>query len=278
MRTLVLDIETGPNLAYVWGLWDQNVGLSQIAEVSSVLCFAAKWLNEKQVRYHSVHHDGRDTMVRAAWDLLDQADAVVHYNGRAFDIKHLNREFVLAGLGPPSPHKDIDLLTTSRGRFRFASNKLEHVASQLGLGRKVKHSGFELWKACLDGDPAAWATMRRYNIGDVRLTESLYWELLPWIRAHPNVNLFNDGQHLSACPFCACTDLERRGVAATTVGQYQRYRCTRCKGRRGSLTPPQSAAPSDRAAGMFADVRWWVRLTVTRLIDRAVNAWLTRKR
>lgn len=29
---------------------------------------------------------------------------------------------------------------------------------------------------------------------------------------------------------------------------------------------------------MFADVRWWFRLAVHRLIDRAVNAWLTRKR
>jgi hypothetical protein len=132
-RALVIDIETGPNLAWVWGLWDQNVSLSQLENASHVMCFAAKWLGEREVSFWSEHHDGHEAMVDAAWRLLDEADAVIGYNSKGFDVKHLHREFVLANMPPPSPHKDIDLLTVARSRFKFVSNKLDHVAAELGV-------------------------------------------------------------------------------------------------------------------------------------------------
>lgn len=97
IKILTIDIETRPNLAYVWGLWDQNVGLNQIEETGSVISWAAKWHGEKKVYFASDYHDGHSEMVRRAWELLDEADAVVGYNSKAFDMKHLNREFVLEG-------------------------------------------------------------------------------------------------------------------------------------------------------------------------------------
>lgn len=227
MRTLVIDIETRPHLGYIWALWDQNIGLSQLVEVGSVICFAAKWVGEKKVIFHSDHHDGHDAMVSAAWELLDEADALVHYNGKSFDVKHLNREFILAGKPPPAPHADIDLLTTARGRFKFPSNKLDHVADALGLGRKVQHSGFDLWTRCLAEDPKAWAEMRKYNIQDVNLTEALYHRLLPWIRTHPNVNLYDKEVRLSACPKCG-GEVMARGYFRTTTATYQKYQCKSC--------------------------------------------------
>jgi DNA polymerase elongation subunit (family B) len=227
LRVLVVDIETAPHLAHVWGLWDQNVGLSQIADVGHVLCWAAKWVGERDVEYRSEHHDGHEAMVRRAWELFNDADAVVGYNSRSFDVKHLRREFVLAGLTPPSPHKDIDLITTCRTQFKFASNKLEHVASELGLGHKVKHSGFELWLGCLRGDEAAWREMRRYNIQDVKLTEKLYLRLLPWIKNHPHHGLYL-AEHRPVCQNCGGNDLQRRGHSQTTLGRYQRFHCGTC--------------------------------------------------
>lgn len=225
-RALVLDIETSPNLAYVWGLWDQNVGINQIVESQTVLCFAARWLGKKKVIFHSDHHDGHDEMVKAAWELINEADAVIHYNGKGFDIKHLNREFLLAGLGPPSPHKDIDLLTACRSRFKFPSNKLDYVAQALGLGKKVKHAGMELWIGCMRGDDESWKTMRRYNIGDIQLTEDLYYELLPWIKHHPHVGLYTGDLH--SCTNCGGLDLMRRGYLRTSASVFQRYCCNDC--------------------------------------------------
>jgi len=34
MQILLLDIETAPNTAHVWGLWNQNVSLNQLMESS----------------------------------------------------------------------------------------------------------------------------------------------------------------------------------------------------------------------------------------------------
>lgn len=228
MRILIIDIETSPNLAWVWGLWDQNVGINQIHTVSSVMSFAAKWHGERHVEFASVFHDGAETMVRKAWDLVDQADAVVHYNGKAFDMKHLNREFLLAGLGPPSPHTDIDLLSTVKQRFKFQSNKLDFVSKQLNIGNKVKHDGFELWLRCIQQDEQAWRLMRRYNIQDVKLTEQLYDELLPWIKQHPNRAVIDS--LVEACPRCAASDFQCRGFRHTNAGRSRRFQCNKCRG------------------------------------------------
>jgi hypothetical protein len=140
----------------------------------------------------------------------------------------LHREFIVAGLGPPSGHVDIDLLTVARKRFKFASNKLDYVAGRLGVGSKVKHAGFELWLGCMAGDEAAWRKMRAYNIQDVRLTEKLYDRLLPWITTHPHRGLF--GGPRAGCPRCESLDNQQRGYRVTATGRYIKYRCNGCKG------------------------------------------------
>ena len=225
-KTLIIDIESSPNFAGIWGLFDQNVSLVQLEDVSHVMCFAAKWLDESKVHFFSEHHDGRQAMIEAAWSMLDDADCVVGYNSRAFDVKHLHREFVLAGMSPPSPHKDIDLLTIVRQRFKFASSKLDHVASELGLGTKLKHQGYEMWRACLNGDDAAWVTFRRYNIQDVKLTEALYHRLQGWIRGHPHHGLY--GGAVDGCPNCGSSDATFNATVPVGVSSFQAFRCDGC--------------------------------------------------
>lgn len=226
-RILSIDIETSPNLAYVWGIWQQNVGLNQLVETSEMMCFAARFLGEKKMHYYSTFHDGKEEMVQAAWDLLDEADAVLHYNGKRFDIPHLNREFVTAGLGPPSPYDQIDLLAVMRKQFRFPSNKLAYVSRALGMKGKLDTGGFELWTKCIAGDPKSWVTLKRYNCQDVVLLEEMYDEILPWITPHPNRRLFGDAD---GCPRCGAKDsLQKRGYKALQTGVYQQYQCQSCR-------------------------------------------------
>lgn len=222
MKILHLDIETSPNLAWVWSLWKQNVAINQIKHPGEVLCWAAKWHGDK----HSMFDRGKDR-IRSVWSLLDEADAVVHFNGTDFDVPHLNREFVRIGMKPPSPFKEIDLLKVIRKRFSFPSNKLEYVAGALGIGQKVKHTGFELWIDCMKDDPKAWKLMEKYNRGDVLLTERLYMKLLPWIQSHPNVGLHNDSDKMS-CTNCGGDSIRREGWVYTKTQRYQRFQCKGC--------------------------------------------------
>lgn len=226
MRILTLDIETRPHEVHTWGLYNQNVSLSQLQQPSSVLCWAAKWYGQKKIHFESVWKS-EEEMVNKAWDLINEADAIVHYNGTSFDIPTLNREFVVRGLSPPQPHKNIDLLKTVRKRFRFASNKLDFVSRELGLTPKVEHEGHQLWVDVLNGNRSAQKKMREYCIGDVYTTEELYAQLLPWIDNHPNHQLYD----LEAgCPKCGSSSVTRQGYAYTRDSKFQRYMCKDCGG------------------------------------------------
>lgn len=224
MKILVIDIETSPNTAHVWGLFKQNISIKQLMESSYVLCWSAKWYKEKQTMYRNVHNSD---LLTTAWNLLDEADAVVHYNGSNFDIPTLNKEFILHGLKPPSPYKQIDLLKVVRKQFKFPSNKLDYVAQRLGLGRKTRHEGHELWVQCMVDNPIAWKKMERYNRQDVRLTDSLYTKLLPWIPNHPNIALY-DHSELPVCSNCGSTRIKKNGVQPLVANTYQRYKCLSC--------------------------------------------------
>lgn len=225
MKCLVIDIETRPNLAWVWGLWDQNVGINQIAESTEVLCWAAKWVGKHKVTFRSVYSDGKEKMVKDLWDMLDAADVVIHYNGRSFDIPHINREFLEMELSPPAPYKQIDLLRAVKKQFRFPSNKLEYVVDTLGLGEKLKHEGFDLWRRCMANEESAWKLMRQYNVNDVAITELLYERILPWI---PNIPSFAAHTQERVCPACGSEHIEDRGWAYTQQSRYKRWVCKDC--------------------------------------------------
>ena len=225
MRLLVLDVETRPNLAYVWKIWDENIGINQIEESTEVICWGAKWVGKHKVTFRSVYDDGKQAMLDALWHMLDEADVVIHYNGRKFDIPHINREFIEADMTPPSPFQQVDLLSAIRKKFRFTSNKLEYVAQRLGLGEKLKHEGFDLWRRCMANEPSAWRLMRQYNINDVALTELLYEKLLPWI---PGIPSFAAYEGKRVCPACGSIRIQSRGYAYTSQSRYHRFRCNDC--------------------------------------------------
>lgn len=225
MKILLLDIETAPNVAHVWGLWQQNVGLPQIMAAGYVMCWAAKWYGDREVFFDSVYQSSHKKMLRGIHKLLDQADVAVHYNGRKFDVPTLNKEFLVHDMLPPSPYDQIDLLQTARSRFRFPSNKLDYISQALKLGKKTKHEGHELWIKCMAKDPDAWRTMEKYNKNDVVLLEKVYDKMRPWIRSHPN-----HGTHdqTVVCPSCGKNHHQRRGYATTKAYRYARFQCLDC--------------------------------------------------
>lgn len=228
MKILLVDIETAPNVAYVWGLWGENIPIQRIVDSGYILCWAAKWLGSKEVMFDSVYASGQDHMLGGIHELLDEADVVVHYNGSKFDIPILNKEFLECGINPPAPYKQIDLLKTARRQFRFTSNKLDYVAQYLGLPGKKDHEGFQLWVKCMDGDPKAWRIMESYNKQDVKILEQVYKRFLPWIKSHPNAGLFVKDASRPTCAKCGSHKLHSRGYTHTSTAIYQRFQCQNC--------------------------------------------------
>jgi len=222
MKGLVLDVETSYVEAAVWSLWDNGIPLDRLLGPKRMICWAAKWIGKKGVIFR---REGEKDYLTALHKLLEEADFIVTYNGKKFDIKHINKAFLLAGVMPPAPCHHVDVLQTMKQKFAFDSNKLQHISEQLGIGSKEKHEGFQLWAKCMQGDEKAWATMKRYNCKDVTLLEDLYQKVKGWIKNHPSHGLDSTKQ---VCSNCGHTKLQSRGYATTKTARYKRMQCQAC--------------------------------------------------
>jgi DNA polymerase elongation subunit (family B) len=229
MKILALDIETAPNTAHVWGLFKQNIGINQIIVTGRVMCFAAKWIGSKSMEFYSEVKDGHEATIRAAHALIEEADAVLSYNGERFDLPTLNKEFIKYGLPPTAPYHHIDLLKVAKRRFKFTSNKMDYLARELGLKGKVRHTGHEMWVDCMNGDVKAWKLMERYNRQDVKVLEGLYHKMLPWIDTHPNHALYLECDPTTpTCTNCGSVRVYSRGLQRNKAHSYQRLCCDDC--------------------------------------------------
>lgn len=227
-RILTLDIEMTPNLAFVWGLFNQNIGINQISDSATMLCWAAKYYGESKVYSASTYEMSRIEMLEELSRLINEADIVIHYNGLGYDMPHIRRELVETGLPPLKPVREIDLLRTVRKQFKFTSNKLDYVSQKLLSDKKVKTGGFELWVGCMSGDEHAWDQMIEYNRHDVVLTEKLYEKLIPWIKNPPNMALIKGNPH--GCPVCG-EDPQvpiSPDIVYTAVQAYEGFPCGNC--------------------------------------------------
>lgn len=222
-RLLVLDIETKPAKAYVWKLFDVNIGLEQLIEPSAPICVAAKFVGEKKIHFFSDWKDGHESMIVGIHSLISEADALITYHGDGFDLPKLRGEFVLAGLAPPPPVTSIDVLKTVK-KLGFQSNKLAFVGPMLKVGEKVKNEGFSLWSSVMDGDKSAQNRMQTYCIGDVTLLEDVYLMLLPYVVNHPYLGDTGAG----VCGACGAHDFQKRGFRRTKSFLIQRLQCNSC--------------------------------------------------
>lgn len=228
-KILFYDIETSPLEIHTWGLYDQN-SLNMIKDWT-LMSFAYKWGGEKSIKVLA-RPDFKDktdkTLVKALWKLIDEADILIGHNSDAFDNKKATAKFIEHGLTPPSPSQTVDTCKVAKKYFRFTSNKLDDLGKLLGVGRKEKTGGIDLWLECIAGSKSAWAKMKKYNKQDVALLERVYLKLLPWINNHPNVAFLAD--KVDACPKCGSENLQRRGYHCSKTQKYRRINCGDCGG------------------------------------------------
>lgn len=230
-KIALIDIETAPILGYVWTMFEANV--IHVVQPTYMLCFAVKWLGQKKTKTYALcdypgyakDKENDKALVTDLWRILDQADIVCAHNGDSFDIKKTNSRFAVHGLLPPSDYKTIDTLKFARRSFKFDSNKLDNIGRYLQVGRKMPHTGKDLWLGCMAGNPKSWKTMRRYNAQDVNLLEQVYIKLRPWAQSHPSLTVY-DGRR--GCPRCLSPRMQRRGVRVQKTRKYERFQCQDC--------------------------------------------------
>ncbi len=226
-KILIYDIETSPNIGYTWAMYEQNV--IKIIKESELLSYAYKWYGEEKevtcVKRPDFTCSTDKSLARSLWKLFNEADIVIAHNGDEFDQKKARARFAFHGFAPHRPFRTVDTKKVAKRYFKFNSNSLDNLGTFLKVGRKLKHTGFELWEDCMAGKPAAWKLMEKYNIQDVKLLERVYKKLKPWMDNHPRASLLYGEVN---CPSCESRQVQRRGISFTNMGTRQRYQCQAC--------------------------------------------------
>jgi len=230
-NVLFMDVETTPLIAYSWGP-KYDTSLIDVLEHTRILSYSAKWLGGKHITKGWPDYKGYKkgalndkSITEDIWELINEADIIVAHNGRDFDVKVINTRIALHGLTPPAPYKIVDTKTEAKKYMRLPSNSLNDICDFFGIGRKLEHEGFPLWKKCMAGDVAAWRRMKEYNRRDIILLESVYLRILPWMATHPTVGMYTDKL---VCPRCGSGKLQSRGWSITRTMKYKRVHCQNC--------------------------------------------------
>jgi hypothetical protein len=235
-RMLFIDIETAPAQVYTFSFFKAYIPADAIIKPGYILCVSYRWYDENKTQIVSLWRDGEEAMHQKLYDLLDEAEVVVAYNGNRFDIPWIEGELTMRGLGRPSPFHKIDLFQVWKKHAHTVINKLDYVAQRLLGDEKIHHEGFKLWVSVMNGDKRAQMRMRRYCLKDTTLMPGIYDILRPYIPNHPNMLLDeaptagyeeDDGvQH--RCIVCGGTSVYPRGWSFTAIGRQRRYYCPDC--------------------------------------------------
>lgn len=235
-KILLVDTETTPILALVWGLFKQNLNIEQVVTDSHLICWTAKWLFEPEMLGDCLTSEEAKTnddlrICKSIWQLMEEADVIIAHNAKRFDVALLNGRFFVHGMPPPSPFEIIDTLEVARKKFKLTSNKLDFINRIKGITTKLD-TKFILWVNCFNGEQDALDEMFAYCKNDTAALEETYMELRPWVNGHPNMAFYVDSDK-PICPTCGGDELvEIAKPYRTGLNEYMSYRCGKC----GSLS------------------------------------------
>lgn len=235
-KVLILDIETAPMEVYAWSMWNQNFGLDQVKQHTTILSWSAKWMGapEDKVMYMDVRKEKNfrndKSILAPLHSLLEEAEVLITQNGVSFDIPKINYRLAKHKFKPYAKPKDVDTLKIAKKVFGFDSNKLEHLTDLFCTKyKKSKHKkfpGFALWRACMEGNIEAFKEMEEYNKIDVLSLEELYVDhLMPWDDT-VNFAAFSDEYKFR----CNCGSDEFKPVKQkiTKKSKFNQYACKTC--------------------------------------------------
>lgn len=243
-KILIFDIETSMHELRSIGFhntkYPVRIKASDITEVQRIHCIGYKWFGKGAPKVISVHDFPRtfkknhldDSKVITAFNkILEQADAVVGYNIKSYDLKHINSRNLLnknPGIILPP---EIDLFKIIKANFNLPSYKMDEVARFLGLSERKSPMERADWEKCYEGDLKSFKKMSKYCRQDIRLTEAVYRAVIPFIQKHPALSrIMGDTPKQSAlkCPVCTSPDSFKNGFRGTKTGLRQRRICKEC--------------------------------------------------
>ena len=236
--------------SFFGNLYDANIRPQDLIETTSIVCGAWRVIGEKKVNAVSVMdfpsrfkknvYDDH-MVVKKLQEVVADADVLLHQNGDSFDVKKLRWRCKINGLPSVGKVKSIDTLKQVRKWYYPDSKRLDFLARELRIGKKLETGGMDLWQNIIqakhptegcspDMDLCAKSVskMVRYNKHDVKILIGVFEELANEIDS-PFYGLYNDTDS-NQChnPMCRSYNVTSKGYAYTAQGRFRRYMCNDC--------------------------------------------------
>lgn len=211
-RVLLFDIETS-NLAADFGV---------------LLCVGYKWLGESRVYCPKIdfttknHRNAEKALFEAFLPAYEEADILVSYNGKRFDVPFLQAKALEYGYNALPNTSHVDLYWTVKHSMRISRKSLQNAGYFLGLSNEKTPVEGKIWTRATLGDPKALKYIVDHCKSDVLVLEELYMRLRSLVRGHPRVAG-------NACKACGSPEIQNRGRYVTKLkGTMWRTMCTNC--------------------------------------------------
>lgn len=218
-RRLFFDVEVSPNVGLFWQSgYKQKIDYQNIIKERAIICICYKWEEEKEVYFLTWDRKQCDKKLIAKFiEVANQADELVGHNGDRFDLPWIRGRCAHHGLEMFPDYATIDTLKLSRWKFRFNSNRLDYIASFLGIGNKIK-TDFNLWKDVVLGrSDKALGQMVKYCKKDVVLLEQVFNKLKLHMQPKMHYGVIF-GEDRSSCPECGSDELTKVKSRTTQTG------------------------------------------------------------
>ena len=230
IKRLFFDIETTPNIGYFWRAgYKLNITYENIIEERKVICISYKWENSDNVQNLTWDKNQCDRQMLIDFTkVMNKADEVIGHNGDRFDIKWLRTRCLYHRIPMLPSYRSLDTLKKAKRHFNFNSNRLDYIAQFMGVGAKIKHEGFDMWKKCMKGDKQALKDMVKYCDGDIVVLEDVFFTMQNYIKHNTNVSTHVGGLK-AHCPNCASSDVQLTKNNFTAIGTIKRQmECNVC--------------------------------------------------
>jgi len=230
VKRLFFDIETSPNIVYSWRIgYNLNITPENIIDERKIICISYKWESEEEI--HTLTWDKNQCdkkMLKEFISVANQADELIAHNGDRFDIKWIRTRCIYHRIPMFPNYKTLDTLKKAKSGFNFNSNKLDYIAQYLGVGAKVKHSGFDMWKGVMMNDKSALSEMVHYCEGDIIVLEDVFLTMQSYIKQNTHAGVLNNNLKYS-CPCCSSEQITLLKNNITAMGTIKRLiECNEC--------------------------------------------------
>jgi hypothetical protein len=231
IKRLFFDIETSPNVVYSWRIgWNLTITPENIIDERKIICISYNWEDSDEI--HTLTWDKNQCDKKMLINFLkeaNKADEIIAHNGDRFDIKWVRTRCIFHRVPMFPSYKTLDTLKKAKSGFNFNSNKLDYIAQYLGVGAKVKHSGFDMWVNVMKGSKEAMAEMVHYCEGDIVVLKDVFLTMQNYIKPNTHAGVINNNLKYS-CPCCSSEKSILLKNNVTTLGTIKRLiECDDCK-------------------------------------------------